>query len=262
MKPIIIRSYVKSSLHVALSLWAFCNVLALQQGISVSVSMQCALFGFGLAAYKYTNQFVPALFKRQSISVGNIALLVVALALGFWGLMAQPLNVWWLFFGIAVLTFCYALPFRAHMGLRFVPTLKVFVVAFSWTTLALLPLISLPKQMFVWVAAKSVLWILCLMLPFELRDLHKDPPSLKTVPQLLGISRTKTLGYVLLCGIAFLVYQTVQVTALFWLEIGVLLLLGIAIKASPKRSEIFTSFWVEGIPVLWLGLSYLVLTYC
>ena len=106
MKPIIIRSYVKSSLHVALSLLAFCNVLALQQGISVSVSMQCALFGFGLAAYKYTNQFVPALFKRQSISVGNIALLIVALAMGFWGLMAQPLNVWWLFFGIAVLTFC------------------------------------------------------------------------------------------------------------------------------------------------------------
>lgn len=255
MKLIILRSYVKSSLHVALSLWAFCNVLALQQGVDLTISLQCAIFGFGLAAYKYTNQFVPALFKRQSISVGNIALLIVALAMGFWGLMAQPLNVWWLFFGIAVLTFCYALPFGAHMGLRFVPTLKVFVVAFSWTTLALLPLISLPKQMFVWVAAKSVLWILCLMLPFELCDLHKDPPSLKTVPQLLGISRTKTLGYVLLCGIAFLVYQTVQITALFWLEIVMLLLLGIAIKASPKRSETFTSFWVEGIPILWFLVS-------
>jgi hypothetical protein len=255
MKLIILGSYVKSSLHVALSLWAFCNVLALQQGVDLTISLQCAIFGSGLAAYKYTNQFVPLLYKRQSVSVGNIALFFVALALGFWGLMAQPLNVWWLFFGIAVLTFCYALPFGAHMGLRFVPMLKVFVVAFSWTTMALLPLISLPKQMFVWVAAKSVLWILCLMLPFELRDLHKDPPSLKTVPQLLGISRTKTLGYVLLCGIAFLVYQTVQITALFCLEIVMLLLLGLAIKASPKHSETFTSFWVEGIPILWFLVS-------
>lgn len=223
--------------------------------------MQCALFGFGWVAYQYTNRFVPVLYKRQAVSFGNIALFVLAIALGFWGLVAQPLNVWRVFFGIGILTFCYALPFGAHMGLRFVPTLKVFVVALSWTTLALLPLISLPHQVFVWVTAKSVLWMLCLMLPFELRDMHKDAPSLKTIPQLLGISGTKTLGYVLLCGLAFLAYQTVQVTALFWVELIMLLLMGLAINASPKHSETFTAFWVEGIPILWFFLSLLVLSF-
>lgn len=256
-----LKHYLSSSFHVALALWAFCRVLALQQGISISVSMQSALFGFGWAAYQYANQFVPVLYKKQAVSVGNIALIVVALALGFWGLMAQPLHVWGVFFGIGILTFCYALPFGAHMGLRFVPTLKVFVVALSWTTMALLPLISLPKQVFVWVAVKSVLWILCLMLPFELRDVHKDAPSLKTIPQLLGISRTKTLGYVLLCGLAFLAYQTVQVPALFWVELIMLLLLGLAIKASPKHSQAFTAFWVEGIPLLWFLGSVLTLIF-
>jgi len=213
--------------------------------------MQSALLGFGWAAYQYVNQFVPVLYNRQAVSVGNIPLFVVALALGFWGLMAQPLHVWGVFFGIGILTFCYALPFGAHMGLRFVPTLKVFVVALSWTTMALLPMISMSRQVFVWVAVKSLLWILCLMLPFELRDVQKDAPSLKTIPQLLGISGTKTLGYVLLCGLGFLAYQTVQVPALFWMELIMLLLLGIAIKASPKHSETFTAFWVEGIPILW-----------
>lgn len=224
--------------------------------------MQSVFFGFGWAAYQYTNQFVPMLYKKQAVSVGNIALFVVALALGFWGLMAQPLYVWWVFFGIGILTFCYALPFGAHMGLRFVPKLKVFVVALSWTTMALLPLISLPKQLFVWVAAKSVLWILCLMLPFELRDVHKDAPSLKTIPQLLGISGTKTLGYVLLCALAFLAYQTVQLPTLFWVELTMLLLLGLAIKASPKHSWTFTAFWVEGIPILWFLGSVVTLTLC
>jgi hypothetical protein len=232
--------------------------LALQQCVALSVSMQCALFGFGWAAYQHVNKLVPALYQKQKLTFGNFVSFGAAVALGFWGLMAQPLYVWWVFCGISVLTFCYALPFGAHMGLRFVPTLKVFVVTLSWTTIVLLPLISLPKQIFVWVAVKSVLWILCLMLPFELRDVQKDAPSLKTIPQLLGISGTKTLGYVLLCGLAFLAYQTVQVPALFWVEIGMLLLLGLAIKASPKHSETFTAFWVEGIPILWFLGSVLI----
>ena len=256
------KHYLSSSLHVAFALWAYCNVLALQQGLSVSASMQCAFFGFGWAAYQYTNQFVPMLYKKQAVSAGNIALFVVALVLGFWGLMAQPLYVWVVFFGIGILTFCYALPFGAHMGLRFVPTLKVFVVALSWTTLALLPLISLPKQVFVWVAAKSLLWILCLMLPFELRDVHKDAPSLKTVPQVIGVAGTKRLGFVLifLCGL--MASLTVSYTPLLYVEFAALLLLGLATyKANSNQSKIFASFWVESIPIFWFVASLLVLSF-
>ena len=250
---------MSSSLHVAIALWAFCRVIALQQGVSVSVSTQCAVFGFGWAAYQYSHNFVPVLYKKQMVSIGNILLFGVAVAIGFWGLMVLSTHVWMVFVGVGVLTFCYALPFGAKMGLRFVSMLKVFVVAVSWSAMAMMGLIGLPKQLFMLIAVKSIFWILCLMLPFELRDLHKDAPNLKTIPQVLGISGTKKLGYVLLCGIVFLAYQTVQETALFWMEITMLFLLGVAIKLSPKQTTLFTSFWVEGIPVLWFLGSVLTL---
>lgn len=224
--------------------------------------MQCALLGFGWAAYMYANKFVPFLYKKQSICNRYLIFFVLALILGFWGLVGLPLNVWWVFFGISVLTFCYALPFGPNTGLRFVPMLKVFVVAVSWTTMSMLPLSSLPNKVFIWVVAKSVLWILCIMLPFELRDLQKDSPSLKTIPQLLGILGTKLLGYVMLCALVYLTYQTVQLGILFWVEITMLLLLGLAIKASPKHSETFTAFWVEGIPILWFFGSVITLNLC
>ena len=249
--PLLLKSYLSSSVHVAFALWAFSNVLALQQGISLSLSMHCALFGFCWAGYQYTNTFVPILYKKQAVSIGNIILFIVALALGFSGLMAQSYTFWWVFFGVGVLTLCYALPFGSNMGLRYVPMLKVFVVVLSWAVMALLPLISLPKQLFVWVVVKTVLWVLCIMLPFELRDLCKDALRLKTIPQLIGISGTKILGYLLLCEIAYLAYFTVQVRTLFWVEIIMLFLLGLSISVSPKRSENFTAFWVEGIPILW-----------
>lgn len=232
----------------------------MQQGQALSFSMQCAIFGFGWAAYQYLHNFVPIIYNKNRIGFWMSFIFIVSLAIGFFGLSRLTKSDWSVFFGIGVLTFCYALPFGAKMGLRFVPTLKVFVVIISWTAMAMLPLVSLPRMVFVWVSIKAALWILCLMLPFELRDLDKDALSLKTIPQLLGISGTKKLGYALLCILCFLAYQTVQITALFWVEITMLMLLGVAIKRSPKQTTLFTSFWVEGIPIVWLLGSTLLLT--
>jgi hypothetical protein len=50
---------------------------------------------------------------------------------------------------------------------------------------------------------------------------------------------------------------------LAWVETAMLGVLGILIfKVKKDQPKYITSFLVEAIPVLWLGLSYLVLTYC
>jgi len=101
--------------------------------------------------------------------------------------------------------------------------------------------------------------MICLILPFELRDMQKDEKALKTLPQLLGVNGVKLLGIILIGLTAFMGYHTVPVKTLLWIEWGVLMLLGIALyNISPKRSAMFTSFWVEGIPILWLVVSLLV----
>ena len=168
-------------------------------------------------------------------------------------MISQPIFIWVAFGFVSVLTFCYALPFGAKMGLRFVPTIKVFVVALCWTVFVMISLTELPKNVFVLVSTKALLWMICLILPFELRDLQKDDKALKTLPQLLGVNGVKLLGYIFIGVTAFLSFKTVAVEVLLWVEWGMLLLLAIALYvASPKRSPLFTSFWVEGIPILWL----------
>ena len=104
--------------------------------------------------------------------------------------------------------------------------------------------------------------MICLILPFDLRDLQKDEKALKTLPQLLGVNGGKVLGFALISFTAFMAFKTVAVDELRYVEWGMLLLLAIALYgASPKRSHMFTSFWVEGIPVLWFLPSILTITF-
>ena len=255
----LLQRYTSSNFHVALALWAFCRVFALQQSISFSFALQCAIFGFGWAGYQYLKDYVPVFYQQQSLSFIKLTPLLIAVILGFYGLISQPFFIWVAFGFVGVLTFCYALPFGAKMGLRFVPTIKVFVVALCWTVLAMVSLTALPKNLFVLVSIKAMLWMICLILPFELRDMQKDEKFLKTLPQLLGFNGVKRLGVMLIGLTAFFAFETVAVRTFLWVEWGMLLLLAIALYcASPKRSPLVTSFWVESIPVLWLLASILI----
>jgi hypothetical protein len=263
MKHINLRPYIESSLHVALSLWAFCNVLAMQQGVDVAVSLQCAIFGFGWVAYQYFHFVVPALVKRKRINLLQVTMLFCATAIGIFGLATQTTAVWFIFVFVGMITALYTLPFRAQMGLRYIPTLKIFIVALCWSTLATFALYNAASVHFVLIASKAILWILVLIVPLEIHDLNRDAPRLKTLPQVLGVKGVKLLSYILILIAIVLAFMTATKNILAWIEIGVLIVLGILIfKVKRDRPKHLTSLYVEAIPVLWLGLSYLALTYC
>ena len=149
------------------------------------------------------------------------------------------------------------------MGLRYIPTLKIFIVALCWSTLATFTLYNAASVHFVLIASKAILWILVLIVPLEIHDLNRDAPRLKTLPQVLGVKGVKLLSYILILIAIVLAFMTATKNILAWIEIGVLIVLGILIfKVKRDRPKHLTSLYVEAIPVLWLGLSYLALTYC
>ncbi len=263
MKHINLRPYIESSIHVALSLWAFCNVFAMQQGVVVAVSVQCAIFCFGWVAYQYFHFVVPALVKKQRINLLQVITLFCATAIGIFGLATQTTAVWLTFVFVGMITALYTLPFGAQMGLRYIPRLKIFIVALCWSTLATFGLYNAASVHFVLIASKAILWILVLIVPLEIHDLNSDAPLLKTLPQVLGVKRVKLLSYILILMAIVLAFMTTTKNILAWIEIVVLVVLGILIfKVKRDRSKHLTSLYVEAIPVLWLGLSYLGLTYC
>jgi hypothetical protein len=91
-------------------------------------------------------------------------------------------------------------------------------------------------------------------LPFEIRDLDYDQGSLGTLPQQLGIKRTKGVGLMLL--IIALVLEalkhapnTAHFLSFILLFFGSAYLLAISKK---EQSGYFASFWVESIPIVWM----------
>ena len=262
MKHINLRSYIKSSLHVALSLWAFCSVFAMQQGFNLTLSLQCAILGFGWFAYQYFHLIVPALVEKRWIKLSQAITLLSALVIGFYGLVAQTTTVWLIFVFVGLITSFYALPLGAHMGLRYVPTLKIFIVALCWSTLATFGLYNLTTVHFALVASKAILWVLALIVPLEIHDLKRDAPNLKTLPQVLGVRAVKLLSYALILIAVVLASMTSTSITFAWIEMGMLVLLGLLIfKVKTTQPKYIISLLVEAIPLLWLTLSYVTVTF-
>ena len=160
---------------------------------------------------------------------------------------------------LTVLAALYAIPVlpNAH-NLRSLGVLKIFVVALVWTGFtAALPIMdaSLPMG---WdttiLLVQRFLLVLVLMLPFEVRDMRFDDPAMKTIPQRIGLKKTKLLGYVL-TGLYFLlafIKDDVTQAEIFQRLLVALALVWAVHQTKEKRSRYFASFWVEAIPLFWL----------
>jgi hypothetical protein len=97
--------------------------------------------------------------------------------------------------------------------------------------------------------------IFVLILIFEIIDLANDDPHLQTVPQQIGVRRTKMLGYILLMIFCTLELFNSNFNAniehlVLVIIIAIITALFLAF-ANEKRSKYYTSFWAESVPILW-----------
>ncbi|NNK28609.1 MAG: hypothetical protein HKP06_10245, partial [Flavobacteriaceae bacterium] len=94
-------------------------------------------------------------------------------------------------------------------------------------------------------------------------DMGYDSIKLSTIPQQIGIRNCKVIGVLLLMPFFFLEFfkddiSPISITALLivtvFIAIAVLL-------AKINQSEYYSSFWVEGIPIVWLLITWTGITY-
>ncbi len=101
--------------------------------------------------------------------------------------------------------------------------------------------------------------VVVLTLPFEIRDLIYDSDSLKTIPQRIGVRKTRIFGVVLsilICVIEIFQrqFRGYSLLALFL----VCVIIGIFLLGSRERqSKYYASFWVESTPIMYLGILLL-----
>jgi hypothetical protein len=105
------------------------------------------------------------------------------------------------------------------------------------------------------LALQRFVLVYALMCLFEIIDVQFDTLSLKTLPQRIGVYKTKQLGYILLLlflGIDAMIQNQ-------WLLFDLFFLVTIAIFlyfSHEKRSKYYTSFWVESIPIVWCSARW------
>ncbi len=253
--------YLKSSIHVALSVYALVRMTQYMFAIPYDESIAFFAFFGTIVGYNFVKYDALARAKKRMMrnELKLIAFLsfISFLAVGFYffqlELVTQIVAV-----AVLILTLLYTLPFFPNRrNARNWAGVKIYIVALCWVGVTLmLPLVNahhaLGQDFFIKCVQRFIL-VFDLILVFEIIDLNNDDPHLKTVPQQIGVKRTKLLGLLLLIPFYFLEFfkiNFVEKQVLINLILVVMLSLFL-VFSNENRSKYYSSFWVESIPILW-----------
>lgn len=258
--------YLNGSIHVALAVLSL--VLMTNHMFQNPFDLPMAGFAFfgtifGYNFIKYETFFrnkKPLWTELKAIAVLSV-LSLLATVYFFFCLERITQITAVIFFG---LTFLYTVPvFSKKKNIRNWSGVKIYIVAICWSGVTtLLPLMNAGTEVFSDVILKCCqrfILVIILILIFEIIDLRTDAPSLETVPQKIGVQKTKILGILLLLPLYFLEFLKTAVDAnqLFINAILVVVTALFMIFANERRSKYYTSFWVETIPIFWLFLLWI-----
>ena len=263
----IIDFYINGSIHVALAVYALVRMTFHFFHIGYDEPMAWFAFFGTIVGYNFVKYDELARAKkvrwsnqlRAIVGLSVVSLLATAYYFFYLERRTQLVAV-----GFLALTMLYTLPVFPKIGnARNWAGVKIYIVAFCWAGITLfLPVINadLPLSHDVWLKfCQRFLLVIILILIFEIIDLKKDDLSLQTVPQKLGVRKTKILNLFLLIPFYCLEFlkSDFQIQQL-WINLILILVIALfTLFASPKRSDYYTSFWVESIPVFWWVLVLL-----
>jgi len=262
--PALFAFYIQASFHVSLSLISLLVFTWQLFGIPIAPAYCGALFFGSVAGYNAIKHGAEPWKHRKSRGSANRAIFRVSLGSALLALalmMRLDLRTWLLLGLSCVIAALYALPvLPGFRNLRSFGLLKIGLVALVWTLVSLwIPLwghgVFTERDLLV-EGFQRLLWVSLLMLPFEVRDMHLDPPALRTLPRRLGLGRTRLLGW---AGAALFAATTLLKANPAGGELLVkgaaALLTGLGIQFCREgQSPYYASFWIEAIPLAVVAL--------
>lgn len=254
--------YINSSIHVALAVVSLCLVSFLHYNLPADINLLVFVFFGSITGYNFVKYAGVARLHHSSLAKGLKVIQVFSLfsfLILAWSAfkLSKEVLIWTGIFGI--FTLLYALPvFSKRRNLRTISGVKIFIIAFVWGGVTVvLPVVSAQKVLDFNVAIEFIqrfLLVLTLILPFEIRDLKYDLQQLGTIPQRVGVTQTKLFGLSLLIMLLILEFlkQKQSLDSVAALLITVVVTSILIWRSRQRQSSYYSSFWVEGIPILWL----------
>lgn len=263
--------YLDASIHVALAVLSLAGVTFHLLGISSDIDLLGFIFFGVIVCYNFIKYGVEA-YKYLIVSNAYHKIIqifsFVSFGFAIYFLLQLDTKIWWATVILGLLSALYAVPFLpSAKNLRSLGGLKIYIVAFVWAGFTvLLPVLDtqMPIGWDFWVLfLQRVLLVLVLIIPFEIRDMQWDDKDLRTLPQVLGVRRTRNLGIVLAVVfflLTFLKDEVHQVEIVMRLALMVVMIF-VLIANEKMKSRYFVSFWVEAVPVFWFGTFWWVERY-
>jgi hypothetical protein len=258
--------YINASIHVAFSVLALVGISMLEYEIEIPNELWGFIFFGTITGYNFVKYAKIAGLRHRELT--NSLRSIQVFSITCFGITSYftfllSFDTLLLIGGFALLTFFYAVPFLKSKNLRSLTSFKIFVVALVWAGVTVIvPLqsagIDLNADIFLTFIQRFFI-VIVLIIPFEIRDLQFDLESLRTLPQQLGVKRVKGLGLSLLlfCLIMEVFKEEFLVGYFMSLLIICALIVAALIGSGKQQFKYFASFWVEGIPIVWLGVLLL-----
>lgn len=254
--------YITSSIHVAFSVYALVQMSYFVFDVRNNSPMAHFAFFGTIVGYNFVKYDALARAKKNAM---RKELKLIAL-LSFFSLVGVGYSFFqleritqWVAVGVLVLTLLYTLPFFPNRkNARNWAGVKIYIVSLCWVGVTLvLPLINAHVDLgfdFYLKCVQRFILVFVLILIFEIIDLTNDDPHLQTVPQQIGVRRTKIVGlFLMLIPFYFLEFFKINfVEKQLFINLVLVLMVSLFLFFSnEKRSKYYTSFWVESIPILW-----------
>lgn len=270
----ILNFYINSSIHVALAVFSIAWITLMDFNISYDANVLYFIFYASITGYNFVKFFGMAKFHHRSLTrwlkLIQVFSFLCFILMCYYGFKLNKNSI--IYIGIfAIITFLYAVPFSSRKffldeqnNLRNIAGLKVYVIALVWSGVTVfLPLLNNGYYVNADVMIMGVqryIFVIILMLPFEIRDLQYDSLKLATIPQKLGVNGTKIMGVLL--GVIFVyldfLRDSIRDKQIMVSFIIVIISMLFVLFSKKEQGKYYCSFWVEGLPILWL-LLYLIL---
>ncbi|MFD1315743.1 hypothetical protein [Namhaeicola litoreus] len=195
---------------------------------------------------------------RRSLFFVNLFCAVLVVTISF----HLRLNAFLILIPSAIITYFYVSKISGKYGfsLREVSGIKIVTIALIWAVVTVIfPLIQEGFELncIVWIIFfQRVLFVFSITIPFDIRDLHIDNEKIRTIPSFFGVTTSKRIGQIALLFFVVLEFFKSNDFRQPILILSIAILAIILLEKSRIDSKpFFISFWIEGIPILWLLLE-------
>tara|TARA_R110000868_G_scaffold56488_12_gene174850 strand:- start:1051 stop:1884 length:834 start_codon:yes stop_codon:yes gene_type:complete len=266
----ILNFYINSSVHVALAVFALSWITLKDFDVPFDNTVLYFIFYASITGYNFVKYFGLAKFHHRRLASWLKLIQVVSfisfVLMCFYAYQLKEITLIWIA-GFGLATFLYAIPFLPnrlfldeHNNLRSIAGFKVYIIALVWSGVTVfLPLLNNAYAInadIIITGIQRFIFVTILTLPFEIRDLQFDSVKLSTIPQNIGIKGTKILGVCLGIILFFSEFfkKDIHIKQVIVLLLITILSLVVLLFAKKEQGKYYCSFWVEGIPIVWLIL--------